>query len=156
MLEFGPNLITISIDFRYETDKKVRESDSQVSNKGVPNEIRRAFLGLKRGAPNIPKKIQERMDSKDPVLFPVQFSIIKKPIMISGRLRNAGVGAMILYEYLGSYKDLEKLLDILDKFLGEEVFSDEFNEKGKGKYSYSLSVSDYRIIVGKDWEEIKK
>lgn len=156
MLEFRPNLILVIISFKYESDKKIKESGTQVSNKGVPNEIRRAFLGLARGSPNIPKKMQEMVGSKDQVIFPIHFSLIKKPINPGTRFRNTGVGAMILYEYFGLFQDLDEFLKKFDNFLKNNVFSKEVDEKGKGKYSYSLSCSDHKIIIGKDWYDINE
>jgi len=156
MLEFRPNLIFVIISFKYESDKKIKESGTQISNKGVPNEIRRAFLGEDRGSPNIPKKMQEMVESKEQVIFPIHFSLIKKPIKIGTRFRNTGVGAMILYEYFGLYQDLDKFLTTFDGFLKNDVFSKEVDERGKGKYSYSLSCSDHKIVIGKDWYDIKE
>jgi len=156
MLEFRPNLILVVIDFKYESDKKIGESGTQLSNKGVPNEIRRAFLGLKRSSPNIPKKMQDKVGSEELIIFPIHFSLVKKPIRVGTRFRNTGVGAMILYEYFGLFQDLNEFLKIFDDFLKNEVFSKEVDEKGKGKYSYSLSCSDYKIIIGKNWQDIKE
>ncbi len=156
MLEFRPNLILVIIDFKYESNKKIEESGTQVSNKGVPNEIRRAFLGEKRGSPNIPKKMQEMAGTTESIIFPIHFSLIKKPIKVGTRFRNTGVGAMILYEYFGLFQDLNDFLKDFDDFLKNKIFSKELDEKGKGKYSYSLSCSDYKIIVGKDWQEIRE
>ena len=153
MYEFRPNLIIVIINFKYGSKTEVEESGSQRSHKGTPNEIRRAFLGLDKGSPNVPKKLREETNPEEDIIYPIHFSLIKKPIKInlSGgkfRLRNTAVGTMILYEYLGLSQKINKFLETFDKFL-KDLFK-------PGTTNYSESVGDYQIVVGKDWSDIRE
>jgi len=153
MYEFRPNLIFLIINFKYESKTEVGKSGSQQAHKGVPNEIRRAFLGEKRGSPNVPKQLRELKNVKDDIIFPIHFSLIKKPIKIElsdrkYKLRNTAVGAIIMYEYFGLFQDLNDFLNILENYL-KNLFT-------PGTTNYSESVGSYQIVVGKDWNDVKE
>lgn len=153
MLEFRPNLVFVVINFNYHSKAQVGET-GQRGHKGIPNEIRRAFLGLKRGSPNIPKELRAELSSGDKdTFYPVNFSLIKKPIKIQltngkHKLRNTAVGAVIHYEHFGLIQDLVANLKVLNNYL-KKLFT-------AGTKNYSSSVGEYQIVIGKIWKEIKE
>jgi len=131
--------IIIIIEFQYDTQKE----------RTVSNEIRRAFLGLKRSSPNIPKNIQEIVNSTHPLLNPVHFALLKKPEKIKitetkYKLKNPAVGAVIIYEYIGLSQDFETFIKFLNNYL-----KDLFKEK---QQYYLKNCSSYKLIIGKNWE----
>lgn len=155
MLKSRPNFILVVIEFKY---------DSKDGTKYYTNDIREAFLGKRKGHPKIPKKMKEEMNkitgSEDEIIFPIYFALIKKPIKIEMpelgedkqkrkkyNLRNTAVGAMILYEYRGLFQHLGKFLIEFNKFL-----NDLFEEK---KHKYLFACKNYKIIIGKDLENVK-
>ena len=131
--------IIIIVEFQYDTQKE----------RTVSNEIRRAFLGLEKSSPNIPKKIQELVNSKHQLINPIHFALLKKPekIKISENkygFRNPAVGAVIIYEYLGLSQDYDMFIKHFHNYL-ENLF------KNKEQY-YLKNCSSYKLIIGKNWE----
>ena len=120
----------------------------------VPSEIRRAFLGIERGHPNIPKKIQELSNYKKEIIRPIHFSLIKKPekIEIPGsrnyKIKNLAVGAMILYEYLGELKDLREIINLLDQYI-------RIHRKTEKPIFFSC-VTNHDFIVGNLWDDLSE
>lgn len=141
MLELGPDFILIIIEFDYQSHR----------DKNVPNEFREAFLGIGRGNPNFPKKIQELIEYKREVLYPIHFSLIKKPKNIKLAenkfiKRNTATGAMMLYKYLGLTQDTGKLLKVLNDFIKKLIESKH--------PKHFATVIDYKIVIGKDLEDV--
>jgi len=154
MLEFRPNLVYVVINFNYQSKTQVGKSGSQRGHKGVPNEIRRAFLGLQKGSPNVPKDLRKELNSgEEDIFYPIHFSLIKKPIKITisadkSRLRNTAVGAVIHYEHFGLIQELDANLKVLDKYL-KKLFT-------PGEKNYSSSIGEYQIVIGKIWKNKKE
>ena len=131
--------IIVIVEFHYDTQKE----------RSVSNEIRRAFLGLERSSPNIPKKIQEIVGSTHQPIKPIHFALLKKPEKIKitekqYKLRNSAVGAVIIYEYTGLSQDFEMFIKNFNEFL-ENFFTN------KRQY-YLKNCSSYKLIIGKNWE----
>lgn len=144
VLEFRPKHILIIVEFDYHSKK----------SKGIPNDIRRSFMGLDWAKPNIPNKIKEAIKSEDDIIYPVHFALIKKPIKMDlpetkkgYSIRNTAVGAMVLYEYLGLFQELGKLVDCFDNFINDLIS----NEKNK----HFSACKNYTIIIGRDWKDVK-
>lgn len=144
MLEFRPKHIIVVVEFDYNSKK----------TKGVPNDIRRSFMGLDWAKPNIPNKLKDLLKTDDDIIYPIHFALIKKPIKMDlpetkkgYSVRNAAVGAMVLYEYLGLFQELGRFVDIFDKFIKDLIT----NEKNK----HFSACKDYKIIIGKDWKDVK-
>ena len=150
MLKFRPNKILLVIRFNY------RSKQQNSSIQGVPNEIRRAFMGLEKGSPNVPKNFHEFTKKKDPILSPLYFSLIKEPIIIDlpggkSRSKRTATGAMILYKYMGLFQDIGTDVEALENYLNEKIF----NKNKEKPYSYVPFCSGFNLIIGKDWDDIK-
>lgn len=127
------------------------------------NNVRRSFIDEPKGAPKILKEITNRVEKKlnkkfeVDFLIPIHFSIIKKPITIhiEGVKRPStsrrGVGAMQLYEYIGSSDDLGPIMEVLSEFFRNKI--EEL--KATSSKNWLALVTDYKIVLGKDYEEIK-
>jgi len=126
--------IIIIVEFHYDTQKE----------KTISNDIRRAFLGLERSSPNIPKKIQEIVGSTHQPINPIHFALLKKPIKIGTRFRNPAVGAVIIYEYIGLSQDFDSFIKLFHTYL-----KDFFRNK---KQYYLKNCSSFKLIIGKNWE----
>ncbi len=139
-MRYNKKYILTIIEFDYDSPEK----------RYVPNSIRLSFLGLKKGSPNIPKKIKELSNYDDEIITPIHFSLIKNPVRIDlpgerrYKLRNIAVGAMILYEYLGNIEDLRKILNLLDQYVRNLI------KNGKPKFFSCVSNIDF--IVGGVWD----
>ncbi len=136
-----PNLIVVVLDVIHDM-----------------NNIRRSLLGLDRGTPNIPKKIKElvkkkiNIGSEAELIFPINFSIIKKPVTVKvgdyKRTSNKGVGAMVLYQYLGKIDEIEHVLEIMMEFFKNMI------ENPPSERNWLAFLKNFKIIVGKDIKEI--
>lgn len=143
-LDYDTKYILVVIEFEYHS----------TSSKDIPNDVRRAFMGLEKGSPKIPEKMKEECKYDREILYPIHFSLIKKPIKIDipgqrkYRIRNTAVGAIILYEYLGLPKDFKSCCIKFDEFL-----------KGLMKKKvpkYFDSFTDIKIIIGFDLKDVPK
>ncbi|KKN05725.1 hypothetical protein LCGC14_1084470 [marine sediment metagenome] len=127
------------------------------------NEIRRSFMGDIKGSPNLLMEIKkiiinnlDDIGSEDDIVVPVHFSIIKKPVSIhiegidKPRTSRKGVGAMILYEYLGSSDDLKLVMDIISSQIEEKVRNPPSDR------NWMTKVTNYEIILGKNYKDIKE
>jgi len=150
-MENNARYVLVVIEFQYDSKK----------SRFVVNDIRQAFLGISppkfpkgRGNPNIPKKIKEKCDYDREIINPIHYSLIKKPVKVEipGRrsyiIRNTAVGAMILYEYLGLFEDLEKFLKIFDEYIRTLI-------KNK-KPAYFSHVTNFDLIIGNKWDDISE
>lgn len=148
-MENNTRYVLVIIEFQYDSKK----------SKFVVNDLRQAFLGISppkfpkgRGNPNIPKKIKEKCEYDSEIIKPIHYSLIKKPVKAEipgGRsyiIRNTAVGAMILYKYLGLFKDLKKFLKIFDEYIKILI-------KNKKPVHFS-HVTNYDLIIGSKWEKI--
>ena len=160
-LDCDTKYVSVVIEFDYHSNK----------SKNIPSDLRQAFLGIgppkypkNRGNPNFPEKIKERCDYNREIIFPLHWSLIKKPIRFylgdeeerkkegkkeSYRLRNTAVGAIILYKYLGLTKDFKKCCIEIEKLIREK--------KDAGKPAYFAPITDdIKIIVGYDLNDDSK
>lgn len=129
---YSPDKIVVVLRFSYAIRGKT---------KGKPNDIRRALLGLKKGSPNIPRKVNNDMDKE--VVLPHLFSLIKDPRTYkkadgSKGTFNPAVGAIAVYHYIGPENLLEKTC---------ETFRDIFE---KTKTKTFLGWSDVHILAAKE------
>ncbi len=127
------------------------------------NNIRRSFLGDPKGSPKIPQEIKSKVEIKLSknfdvnFLMPIHFSIIKKPISIyiegekHPRVSKHGVGAIQLYEYIGGSDDLKPIIECIEEYFNNKI---EFL-KSKNSNNWLTAVTDFKIILGKDYEDIK-
>lgn len=127
------------------------------------NNIRRSFLGDKRGSPKFPQEIKKKAKIKlekeieRDFLIPIHFSIIKKPVSIyiegekNPRTSTKGVGVVLLYEYMGSSEELEQIMDVISEFFDNKIE----DLKEKESTNWMTAISDYKIILGKDYSDIK-
>lgn len=147
-LDYDTKYISVVIEFKYDSK----------SSKNIPNEVREAFMGLYapkhpsgRGSP-ILRDINNLCNPNEEVLYPIHFSLIKKPVRIDlpgvreYKLKNTAVGAIILYEYIGflnAYKDCcLKIADFLEKKI----------EKPK----WYLEITSIKLIIGYDLKDVAK
>ena len=148
-LEFSTKYILAIIEFDYDS--------KDTRSKYTPNNVREAFLGEKKGSPKIPMKLKEMCSYEREIVFPIHFSLIKKPIKAElpkkdGKktknytIKNTAVGSMILYEYLGSSKDFKKCCDQFEKLLKKMM-----EEK---KPIYFEFIKNAQIIVGVDLKNV--
>jgi len=126
--------IIVIVEFQYDTQ----------TERTVSNDIRRAFLGLDRSSPNIPKEIQEIVGSTHQPINPMHFALIKKPIKLGTRFRNPAVGAVIIYEYTGLSQDFDIFIKNFKNYL-VKLFTN------KQQY-YLKNCSSYKLIIGKNWD----
>lgn len=127
------------------------------------NSVRRSFIDDPKGSPKILKEIRNRVEKKlnkkfeVDFLIPIHFSIIKKPITIhiegvkGHSTSKRGVGAMQLYEYIGSSDDLGPIVEIVSEFFRNKI--EEL--KVTSSKNWLASVTDYKIVLGKDYEETR-
>lgn len=138
---FGTKYITAIVEFDYDS--------KETQSKYTSNNVRESFLGLEKGSPKIPKILMEKCDYDRDIIFPVHFSLIKKPIkaQIPGKdkpytIRNTAVGAMILYEYLGLPEHFKKCYkefsDLLKKMIKEK------------KPKYYKYITNKKLLIGFD------
>lgn len=139
--KFGAKFITAILEFDYDS----KESKS----KYTPNHVREAFLGKEKGSPKIPKKMMENCNYDRDILYPIHFSLIKKPIkaQIPGKdkpytIRNTAIGAMILYEYLGLPEHFKRCYDEFFKLLKKMI-----KEKKPWYFEY---ITKTKLIIGFD------
>lgn len=148
-LDYDTKYITVIIEFKYDSKDK--------RSKYTPNNVREAFLGKDKGSPKVPAKMKEifkkERDYDRDLLFPVHFSLIKKPVKaeLPGKnkpftIRNTAVGAIILYEYLGLQKDFKKFCEKFDLFLNKMM-----KEK---KPQYFEFILDIKLIIGYDLKDV--
>jgi len=79
---------------------------SQGRTKYLPNEVRRFLAGKahqssyeeSKKRPGLPEKIEKELNSR--ILVPLYFSLIKYPIKRGGRLFNAAIGAIMIYQLM--------------------------------------------------------
>lgn len=137
MISLETDYIILIIKFRTDTQ----------TLKNVSNDIRRAFLGLDRGSPKIPKKIQEIVNSNHELIKPIHFALMKDPIkteVAKGKykIQNPAVGAIIIYEYIGLSQEFDTSINQFRKYLLSLL-----EEK---KYKYLEYCSDVKLIIGKE------
>ena len=143
-LDYDTKYITVVIEFEYFAK----------SSRDIPNDVRRAFLGLEKGSPKIPQNVKEECNYDREILYPIHFSLIKKPVTVdlpgkrSYKVRNTAVGAIILYEYLGLPKDYKgcciKFNEYLNGLMVEKV------------PKYFSSFTDIKLIIGFDLKDAAK
>jgi len=147
-LDYDTKYISVVIDFKYDSK----------SSKNIPNEIREAFMGIYppkhpkgRGSP-ILRDINKLCNPNEEVIFPIHFSLIKKPVVINlpgvreYKLKNTAVGAIILYEYIG----------ILDDYKSCCLKIYDFLKKKKDKPKWYLEITSIKLIIGYDLEDVTK
>ena len=145
-LDYNTKYLLVVIEFEYDSKENKR--------KFLPNNIREAFLGLEKGNPKVPKIMKEVCKYEREILFPIHFSLIKKPVKaeISSKknytIRNTAVGAMILYEFLGLFEDFKRCCIEFDKFLKEKL--DRKNP------DYFRFITDIKILLGYDLKDVTK
>ena len=161
-LDYDTKYILVVIEFDYHSSE----------SRNIPSDLRQAFLGISppkypknRGNPNFPEKIKERCEYKREIIFPLHWSLIKKPIRFylgddekndeknktkqTYRSRNTAVGAIIHYKYLGLSKDFKKCCIEIEKLIREK--------KDAGKPAYFAPITDdIKIIVGYDLNDDSK
>jgi len=126
------------------------------------NSIRRSLVGEDKGSPkfldDIKKLAEKKLKKKFEVhfLIPIHYSIIRKPVSIyiegedRPRVSRKGVGAMQLYEYIGSSDDLNTIMDLIDEYFKRKI--DELKKKSSN--NWLAAVTDFKIILGKNYTEI--
>ena len=125
------------------------------------NEIRRSLYNDPKGSPkifsDIKKKVEKKLNKQFEVdfLIPIHFSIIKNPITIhiegvKPSTSRRGTGAMQLYEYIGSSDDLGSIMEIISQYIKNKI--KELKEKSSK--NWLASVTDYIVLLGKDYKEI--
>lgn len=147
-LDFDTKYILVVIEFEYHSSK----------SRNIPNDLREAFLGIEppkgRGNPNVPQKVKVMSNYDREILYPIHFSLIKKPVTIdipgkrSYKTRNTAVGAIILYEYLGLLKDYQGCCIELEKLIKEKI-------KNK-KPAHFASITNVKLIIGYDLKDVSK
>lgn len=147
-LDYDTKYLSVVIEFEYHSS----------GSRNIPNDLREAFLGIVppkgRGTPNVPRKVKEMCKYGREILYPIHFSLIKKPITIdipgkrSYRTRNTAVGSIILYEYLGLLKDYKRCCIELEKLIKEKI-------KSK-KPAHFAPITNVKLIVGYDLNDVSK
>ena len=96
-----PEYLIVICSFTYASGGKTRY---------LPNEVRRFLAGKahqlyeKKKRRGLPEIIAEKIGSE--VLIPLHFSLIKFPVKIGGRLSNAAVGAIMVYQLATLDRDM--------------------------------------------------
>ena len=152
-LDYDAKYISVVLEFEY--DSKVKKF------KFRSNDIREAFLGISppeypngRGNPNVPRKIKEKLNYNREIIYPVHFSLIKKPVKVdlptkkNYTIRNTAMGAIILYKYLGLLEDYKKCCEAIEQLIEEK--------KKEGKPIHIVEIKDIKIIVGYDLKDVSK
>ena len=157
-LDYDTKYLCVVLEFDY--DSKIKKS------KFTPNDIREAFLGISppeyphgRGSPNIPREIKKICGYEREIIYPVHFSLVKKPVKFemedknTGKkknytIRNTAVGAMILYKYLGRLEDYEKCCKSIDDLIDIK--------KKDGKPAHIVKIKDLKIIIGFDYTDVSE
>jgi len=143
-LDYDTKYISVVMQFEYHS----------TSSKDVPNDVRRAFMGLDKGSPKIPQKIRDKCNYDREILYPIHFSLIKKPVKIdlpgkrNYKVRNTAVGSIILYEYLGLPEDYKSCCIKFNEFLKEQL--------KKKTPKYFNSITDIKFIIGFDLKDVAK
>ena len=110
-----PEYLIVVCSFTYASQGKTRY---------LPNEVRRFLAGKahqtnydeSKKRPGLPEKVEEKLGSR--VLVPLYFSLIKYPIKRGGRLFNAAIGAIMIYQL--SVTDFETFKAVC-KIISEEL-----------------------------------
>lgn len=152
-LDYKTKYISVLLEFDYDSKNQ--------KSKFTPSIIRETFLGIcppkhpnGRGSPNFPKVIKMRCGYTREIIFPLYFSLIKKPVKanIPGRkpytIRNSAVGTAIFYEYLGLLEDYEKCCKEIKGLIEEK--------RALGKPKHFAPIKSIKIIVGYDLEDVTK
>jgi len=149
-LDYDTKYILAVIEFDYHS----------MTGRNIPNDLREAFMGLSqskerpkaRGTPDFPRKIKERCEYEREIIYPVHWSLIKKPVLFDlpgerkYKKRNTAVGAIILYKYLGLLRDYKRCCSEITEFI-EEL-------KKNGKPAHFAIIKDIKIIIGYDWKDV--
>ena len=112
---------------------------SRGETKNLPNDVRRFLVGEaqqsgKKKYRGLPEKIAERFGS--PLLSPLYFSLIKRPLIIRGRLINSAVGAIAVY---------------YTPVVSEEEFTrlcTAIKEEWRERFGNVRGIEGFRIIAG--------
>lgn len=153
-LDYDSKYISVILEFEYDSKDKKKKYRT--------NDFREAFLGLSppkypnaRGSPNIPKTIRELCKYEREIIYPIHWSLIKKPVKADMPdkkdnyiMRNTAVGAIILYEYLGLLEDYKRCCLELEKLIKEK--------KKEGKPIHFKSLKNFKIIIGYDLKDVSK
>lgn len=150
-LDYDTKYICLVLEFEYDSKAKKFKFRS--------NDIREAFLGISppeypngRGNPNIPRKIKEKLNYDREIIYPIHFSLIKKPVRVdlpttkNYTIRNTAVGTIILYKYLGLLEDYKRCCKAIEELIQEK--------KNIGKPVHIAEIEDIKIIVGYDLEDV--
>ena len=142
-LDYKTKYITVVIEFDYNSS----------TSRNIPNDLRESFMGLSqskerpkaRGTPDFPQRIKERCKYEREIIYPLHFSLIKKPVTMhlpgtgTYKTRNTAVGAIILYKY-----------QIKNRLLGN------FNTSLSLEPSTSLLPSSKLIRIGEAFKVLPK
>lgn len=152
-LDYDSKYISVILEFDYDSKNKKK--------KFTPSIIRETFLGIcppkhpnGRGSPNVPKVIKERCKYEREIIFPIHWSLIKKPVKAempdkkdNYTMRNTAVGAIIFYEYLGLLEHYKKCCLEFESLIKEKM--------EEGKPVHFKSLKSFNIIIGFDLKDVK-
>lgn len=152
-LDYDTKYICVVLEFEYDSKANKVKFRS--------NDIREAFLGISppeypngRGNPNMLRKVKEKLNYDREIIYPVHFSLIKKPVKVdlpqkkNFTIRNTAMGAIILYKYLGLLKHYRKCCEAIEKIVKER--------KKEGKPIHIVEIKDIKIIIGYDLKDVSK
>ncbi len=143
------------VSFDFKTDKKAD-----------PNDFRRPLLGITRahksldefGRHGFPKMIKEefkkdiRIDAETILAYPIDFSIIRRPVVLYSEIKDGikkhkisqkASGVMTVYKYMGPIVEIERFRSIFKKVLTGSI--------GSNKSLFDKS-DDPILLIGADIE----
>jgi len=147
-LDYDTKYLSVVIEFKYDSR----------SSKNIPNEVREAFLGIyppkhpKGRRSPILRDLNNLCNPNEEVLYPIYFSLIKKPVKIDlpgdreYKLKNTAVGTIILYEYIGLLDDYKDCCLKIAEFL--EIKSE--------KPKWYSEITSIKLIIGYDLKDVAK
>lgn len=147
-----------------------------------PNDFRRSLLGLKRNYrgeeidfhPNIPKfinkffidkireKYKEKLDERVEYILPMDFSIIKRPILLyksedgKKKVSDLAVGVIMIYKFTGLLEYINEFKTIFKKTFSELRKERDLNNHFKELKNYIFKkANNPLIIIGAELEFYK-